>query len=367
MRSFVACMHGPPSVLLRVTCAPSRRARPGHYEARQLCGWMIIHCRDLAMGAIAALDNQPLVRDRLCEVAVAFPVAFMLHLWGEPDTRGAAFTLMLDGVLDDATMQTVEAAGNRPLALLTLAQKLLNDTFRATAGQPGHVLQAAVYEQLFTSAKALGVPLGGCERIQGTPLPFVHVAHVRSLLIIVLCSCPLVYACAWQWATIPLSLIFAFGLLGIEAASVECERAFSATPTKNREFPVAASTPFACACMCPYVPPLRVPPYIPLCVYMCVVCPNVPQRAHMRVDVPVCLLVCVRPPTCVSPNCPIESAQSTQTDSGSVYIHPDHDLERFATIISLEVAELLGATSPRAPPSQATGAGHPHVQQRGQA
>ena len=33
------------------------------------------------------------------------------------------------------------------------------------------------------SISGLGVPLDGCERIQGTPLPFVYVAHLRSFLL----------------------------------------------------------------------------------------------------------------------------------------------------------------------------------------
>ena len=37
----------------------------------------------------------------------------------------------------------------------------------------------------------------------------------------------------YRWATIPLSLLVAVALLGIEAASVECERPFSRSPSKN--------------------------------------------------------------------------------------------------------------------------------------
>ena len=44
---------------------------------------------------------------------------------------------------------------------------------------------------------------------------------------------PFTFACDWGWATIPLSILIAFFLLGIEASSVECERPFSARPTKN--------------------------------------------------------------------------------------------------------------------------------------
>ena len=59
------------------------RSATRHYEARQLCGWMMIHARDVALSATATLSRvSPATRDRLCEVAVAFPVAFMLHLRG---------------------------------------------------------------------------------------------------------------------------------------------------------------------------------------------------------------------------------------------------------------------------------------------
>ena len=61
----------------------------------------------------------------------------------------------------------------------------------------------------------------------------MYVAHLRSMLLLVLCTIPIVYGCDWRWATIPLTLLIAFALLGLEAASVECERPFSPAPTKN--------------------------------------------------------------------------------------------------------------------------------------
>ena len=61
---------------------------------------------------IDAFSDQPVTRDRLCEVAVAFPIVFMLHLWGEPDRRTDTCVRMLDGVLDDATMQMVKRTGH---------------------------------------------------------------------------------------------------------------------------------------------------------------------------------------------------------------------------------------------------------------
>ena len=59
------------------------------------------------------------------------------------------------------------------------------------------------------------------------------VAHLRSFLLTVLSAVPVVYSCEWLWATLPLSLLIAMALLGLEAASIECEQPFSSQPTKN--------------------------------------------------------------------------------------------------------------------------------------
>lgn len=212
------------------------RAAVRHYEARQLCGWMMIHTRDVALAANATLSrDHPQARDRLCEIAVAFPVAFMLHLWGDHPSREAAFARMVDGVFEDpSTLALVKAARHRPLCLIERAQRVLFEALGPdSAATNNGPLEQCILTRLLDSVQGLGVPLGGCERIQGTPLPFVYVAHLRSFLIVVLCAVPFAYGCEWKWATIPLSLLVAFALLGIEAASIECERPFSPSPTKN--------------------------------------------------------------------------------------------------------------------------------------
>lgn len=204
----------------------------------------------------------PATRDRLCEVAVAFPVAFMLHLWGDTeesaeggaqgdkrdkrsyysrgyyDHRGreARFEAMVEGVFAEATtLATIAKARHRPLALIEHAVSAIYEALGpgGTDVQRASPLEAAVFQRLLNAAQGLGVPLSGCERIQGTPLPYVYVAHMRSFLVLVLCAVPFLFACHWQWATIPLSICVAFAFLGIEAASVECERPFSDHPSKN--------------------------------------------------------------------------------------------------------------------------------------
>ena len=128
-------------------------------------------------------------------------------------------------------MEMLVAASSRPLALVELAQASLAGHFLAPANESHSA--SVLYAELLQTVRGLGQPFGGCERIQNTPLPYAYVVHLRTFLTFVLCGVPLVHACDWQGGSIPLSILIAFGLLGIEASAVECERPFSERPTKN--------------------------------------------------------------------------------------------------------------------------------------
>ena len=67
-----------------------------------------------------------------------------------------------------------------------------------------------VCAKLYDTIHSLGVVLGGCERIQGTPLPYAYVAHLHSFLLLILSAVPIVYACEWGWATLPLAPLIAY-------------------------------------------------------------------------------------------------------------------------------------------------------------
>jgi Bestrophin, RFP-TM, chloride channel len=71
---------------------------------------------------------------------------------------------------------------------------------------------------------------GGMECIKGTPLPIVHVSHLRTFLIVNLIIFPWIFGPSWGWITIPIVAASAFAWIGIECAAMEVERPFS----KNR-------------------------------------------------------------------------------------------------------------------------------------
>ena len=67
---------------------------------------------------------------------------------------------------------------------------------------------------------------GAMERINGTPLPFVYVAHLRTFLLLYLGIFFTETIARYSWAALPPLLAGSWALLGLEAAAVACERPF---------------------------------------------------------------------------------------------------------------------------------------------
>lgn len=86
--------------------------------------------------------------------------------------------------------------------------------------------QAMLYRQLNESIDILTGAWGAMERINLTPLPFVYVAHLRTFLMLYLSLWHISSIALNGWVCIPPLMIASWGLLGIEAAAVECERPF---------------------------------------------------------------------------------------------------------------------------------------------
>jgi len=208
------------------------RAAVRFWEARQKAGLMIEVCRYFASSAVAHCSHSSnWSRDTLCRWTIAFPVGTKNYLRG--DTGDAQ---ELRGVLTKDEIDAMFQAPNQAVFCL--------DILRCTAVQWARLAAASVSdggggespEVVAQGLQALSRALdtmcgtfGGLERISNTPLPFVYVAHLRSFLMIYLAFLPLVHVETWGWGTIPVVLILSWGMIGIEAAAVECE-----CPVHNR-------------------------------------------------------------------------------------------------------------------------------------
>ncbi|KAL7518857.1 hypothetical protein ACHAWX_003664 [Stephanocyclus meneghinianus] len=87
--------------------------------------------------------------------------------------------------------------------------------------------QAAFYKQLTEHIDAMYGAYGATERIKNTPLPFAYSVHLRTFLLIYLLLWNLTSVATFGWIAIPTNFFVNWLLLGIEAASVDCERPFN--------------------------------------------------------------------------------------------------------------------------------------------
>jgi len=83
-----------------------------------------------------------------------------------------------------------------------------------------------LYRQLHTQISQFFNAFGALDRIKTTPIPFVYVVHLRTILILYLFGWNAMMVLINGWVAAIPALVVAWALLGIEAASVECECPF---------------------------------------------------------------------------------------------------------------------------------------------
>lgn len=129
---------------------------------------------------------------------------------------------------DLLTTDEAEALTKSPFQPIFVLNKLRALSWNIGNGEPseGSLKQALLYRQLNEQVDTLTAAWGAMERINGTPLPFVYVAHLRTFLMLYLSLWHLASIALNGWISIFPVLIASWGLLGIEAAAVECERPF---------------------------------------------------------------------------------------------------------------------------------------------
>jgi len=137
-------------------------------------------------------------------------------------------------LLSDDDAQRALTANHGVLVVLDRLREIAHDIcFVAPLGDDGgmHPMrQAALYKQLNTHIDSLSGAFGAMERIRGTPLAFVYVSHLRTFLLLYLFLFNMHGMASFGWTALFALFAANWALLGIEAASVECERPFGWSP-----------------------------------------------------------------------------------------------------------------------------------------
>lgn len=185
-----------------------------YWEGRRLWGLIVNDCRNLGRSASVQLTASRDLATEVISWTIAFPYATMYRLRGKAGLGPAA------GMLDEEEVQSVLSSGHAPVAVSQRLSGLLLE-----ARQQG-LISDYVQMSLDQFVTRLTDSLGGCERIHTTPLPFAYMVHLRRALIIYCFTLPLALLDSYGWLTVPVTLLVAYLMFGIEEIGVQIEDPF---------------------------------------------------------------------------------------------------------------------------------------------
>jgi len=186
------------------------------WEGRKKWGMIINRTRDFVRQSCAFVSD-PQLNDSMTRWTVAFAITTKRHLRFE---RGLT---ELEGMFPAAELAKISGAKHMPLYCL---ERLSTLTRIARLDPREHLVTDIIHSTMDANLTQFEDELGACERILKTPFPFAYVVHLRTFMCLWLMALPFALVGTTNWLTIPVTLIVAYALLGIETIAVEIENPF---------------------------------------------------------------------------------------------------------------------------------------------
>ena len=183
------------------------------WEARKLWGLVVIHARSVARQSVTLIDSPTRGRD-IARLLIAF-VHAMRHQLHDSDPRAA-----LEPWLTADELRTVMVAPCRPQEIITLIARQLAEARRAREIDP--VLLPAIDAQL----AGLEFALASCQRIAGTPLPFIYSLIIHRTVHLYCVALPFGLAQTVGVLTPLVTTFVAYPFFALEALAQEIEEPF---------------------------------------------------------------------------------------------------------------------------------------------
>lgn len=202
---------GPALALLLVF--RTNTANDRYWEGRKLWGSIVNTTRNLRRKATALLHDEPETVATIVEWTVAWTWATRAHLVDEK-AIGPAPKLAVEDQARALASQHV------PVFVAARLTELLTDAHRRGK------LSDIQLQMVDADVQGLIDNLGGCERIDQTPLPFAYAVHLRRALILYCMSLPFAIVSIFGEWTVLVSLIVSYILIGIEEIGAEIEDPF---------------------------------------------------------------------------------------------------------------------------------------------
>ena len=184
------------------------------WEGRKQWGALVNNARNFAIyvhGAFPREDAE--VRRFFAKQISNFCLALVEHLRGGVDLDGLIY-------LGDRERTRFAEANHIPNLIARRLYERLADGHRA-----GEISNAD-FINLGPLHKSLLDILGACERIKKTPIPFSYAVYLKIFITVYVLLLPFALETAFGWLTVPLGMLVAFALVGVELMGEEIEDPF---------------------------------------------------------------------------------------------------------------------------------------------
>jgi putative membrane protein len=189
------------------------------WEARKLWGGIVNQARNLALIALAHGPADHRWREQIVRWIDAFPYAAKARLRGEKDIPEVV------ALLGEEEAARVRAAEHMPFYVALRIDRLLREAHEH------HGMDHFAFLQAERERCGLIDSLGGCERIQNTPLATVYSITIRRFILLYLATIPfaLLHKFQWggDWLCPVVTFLLAYPVLTMDLLGVELQRPFS--------------------------------------------------------------------------------------------------------------------------------------------
>ena len=228
----------------------------GRYvEARTLLGAVNTASRDLASNANMWLTTEE-SKDRMMRLIKAFSVALIFHLnakGGHHQIRRnqANFRELVFSEFRAELVDTFEgdekdedfvricnwfctSGTNVPLGITLMMREIISQNTSDSSDEDGAVPLSVYNRELDIHVQKLVASLGGCERIQKTPIPTCFTRHTSRLIFMWSTLLPFaIYPVCGPFFTLPSTLAITYSILGLEDIGVQIEEPFNILPLRQ--------------------------------------------------------------------------------------------------------------------------------------
>ncbi|UYZ62455.1 bestrophin family protein [Hymenobacter weizhouensis] len=184
-----------------------------YYEGRRLWGQLVSHCRGLAMEINAVLPRDAAQSRRYFAALISnFPLALKGTL------RGRINFDQLEATPD--IMERLRSAESVPTTIVAYLQESVEQLRRVEIITPTHLL--TIKPHLLGMMEVNG----SCERIKATPIPFSYSFFIKMFITIFIAIMPIVLLSTCGYFMVPITMIGAYVMLGLEMIGTEIEQPF---------------------------------------------------------------------------------------------------------------------------------------------